>query len=87
MKADFHIHTMFSDGVFSPERIVDTALDVGLEAIAITDHDNVLSYEIAQNYIKENDLKLELVNGVEIKKFFSTVKTQILSFILLLGIL
>ncbi len=42
-KTDLHIHTYFSDGVYSPEKIVDTAIDVGLQAIAITDHDNVFS--------------------------------------------
>ena len=27
MKTDLHIHTYYSDGVFSPEKIVDTAMD------------------------------------------------------------
>ena len=44
VKGDYHIHTHYSDGVFSPEKIVDLALEAGLEAIALTDHDNVLSY-------------------------------------------
>ena len=44
MKSDLHIHTYYSDGVFSPEKIVDTALDVGLDVIALTDHDNAVSY-------------------------------------------
>ena len=61
MKSDFHIHTNFSDGVFSPEKIVDTALDVGLQVIALTDHDNVLSYQVAQDYIKKNNKKLEVL--------------------------
>ena len=39
MKVDLHIHTSYSDGAFSPEKIVDTALDAELGAIAITDHD------------------------------------------------
>jgi len=80
VKADFHIHTMFSDGVFSPERVVDTALDVGLEAFAITDHDNVLSYEIAKKYIKENNLSLELVNGVEINTIYNGYEIHILGY-------
>lgn len=60
MKSDFHIHTNFSDGVFSPEKIVDTALDVGLQVIALTDHDNVLSYQVAQDYIKKITKNLKL---------------------------
>ena len=53
MRTDLHIHTYFSDGVFSPEKIVDTAIDVGLQAIAITDHDNVLAYDVAQKHIQD----------------------------------
>ena len=51
MKTDLHIHTYYSDGVFSPEKIVDTAIDVGLQAIAITVQDNVVAYDVAQKYI------------------------------------
>ena len=67
-KTDLHIHTYFSDGVFSPEKIVDTAVDVGLEAIAITDHDNILAYDIARKYIKDKGLsdKIEIIIGIEI---------------------
>jgi len=47
VKVDLHIHTAYSDGVFTPEKIVETALEEGLECIAITDHDNILSYSPA----------------------------------------
>lgn len=40
-KADLHIHSCFSDGVFSPKEIVKQAKDAGLEIISITDHDSV----------------------------------------------
>uniref|UniRef100_UPI004026E5B3 PHP domain-containing protein n=1 Tax=Candidatus Scatousia sp. TaxID=3085663 RepID=UPI004026E5B3 len=55
MKTDLHIHTYYSDGVFSPEKIVDTAIDVGLQVIALTDHDNVLSYKVAKDYLKKEN--------------------------------
>ena len=58
MKVDLHIHTTYSDGAFSPEKIVDTALESGLEAIAISDHDNVLSYSIAKEYAKDKTLEI-----------------------------
>lgn len=38
MKIDFHLHTYYSDGTMSPEKIVLEAKKQGLEAIAITDH-------------------------------------------------
>ena len=80
MKTDLHIHTYYSDGVFSPEKIVDTALDVGLEAIAITDHDNVLSYDVATNYIKANDLHLEVIRGIEVNTLYKNYEVHILGY-------
>jgi predicted metal-dependent phosphoesterase TrpH len=40
-KVDLHIHTTASDGRFSPEEIVGKAVELGLEVIALTDHDCV----------------------------------------------
>jgi len=37
---DLHMHSYYSDGRHSPEEIVNHAHKIGLEAIAITDHDN-----------------------------------------------
>ena len=81
-KTDLHIHTYFSDGVFSPERIVDTAVDVGLEAIAITDHDNVLAYDVAQNHIKEKGLedKIEIIRGIEVNTLYKNNEVHILGY-------
>ena len=82
MKSDFHIHTNFSDGVFSPEKIVDTALDVGLQVIALTDHDNVLSYQVAQDYVKKNNKKLEVIQGVEVNTLYKNYEVHILGYMM-----
>lgn len=81
-KADFHVHTNYSDGVFSPEKIVDTAIEAGLEAIALTDHDNVLSYDIAQNYLKSinKENELEIIQGVEINTLYKNYEVHILGY-------
>ena len=59
LKCDFHMHTIFSDGIVWPTFRVDEAWEEGLDAIAITDHienqpskkyvggDHNASYEIA----------------------------------------
>ena len=81
-KADFHVHTNYSDGVFTPEKIVDIALDAGLEAVALTDHDNVLSYNVANNYLKsigKND-QLEIIQGVEINTLYKNYEVHILGY-------
>ena len=82
MKSDLHIHTFYSDGVFSPEKIVDTAIDVGLQAIALTDHDNVLSYKVAKDYLKEQNKedKLEIIQGIEVNTLYKNYEVHILGY-------
>jgi len=39
MKIDLHIHTTASDGQLTPSEVVRRASELGMETIAITDHD------------------------------------------------
>jgi hypothetical protein len=82
MKSDLHIHTLYSDGVFSPEKIVDTAIDVGLQVIALTDHDNVLSYPVAKEYLKQTNRedKLEIIRGIEVNTLYKNYEVHILGY-------
>ena len=82
MKSDLHIHTLYSDGVFSPEKIVDTAIDVGLQAIALTDHDNVLSYPVAKDYLKKTNREdnLEIIQGIEVNTLYKNYEVHILGY-------
>lgn len=38
IRADYHVHTTFSDGAFSPREMVEAALARGLDAIGFSDH-------------------------------------------------
>ena len=38
---DLHVHSNKSDGTYSPSELVDYAMQKGLAAIALTDHDTV----------------------------------------------
>lgn len=38
---DLHMHSYFSDGTMAPEELISLGVDAGLEAMALTDHDNV----------------------------------------------
>ena len=82
MKSDLHIHTLYSDGVFSPEKIVDTAIDVGLQVIALTDHDNILSYQVAKDYLKKENKedKLEIIQGIEVNTLYKNYEVHILGY-------
>ena len=80
MKGDYHIHTNYSDGVFSPEKIVDLALEAGLQAIALTDHDNVLSYNVAQDYLKTKEVDFKIIQGIEVNTLYKDYEVHILGY-------
>jgi predicted metal-dependent phosphoesterase TrpH len=61
---DLHSHTTASDGTDSPAELVARAAAVGLEALAITDHDTFTGYEEALPYAKSANLELHC--GIEI---------------------
>ncbi len=64
MKANLHIHSRYSDGTQWPEQIVERAKQIGLELIALTDHDTIAGNE---GFIKECDAHgIGGVMGVEI---------------------
>ena len=78
--ADLHIHTTFSDGIYTPEEIVKQALAVPLSAIAVTDHDNVAGYLATAEYLKNNNIPLKLVPGVEIDTFYGPKDVHVLGY-------
>lgn len=80
MRGDYHIHTYYSDGVFSPEKIVDLALDAGLQVIALTDHDNVLSYNVAQEYLKTKESDFKIIQGIEVNTLYKDYEVHILGY-------
>ena len=80
MKIDLHIHTTYSDGMLSPEQIIDTAVECELDVIALTDHDNVLSYDIASKYAQDKNINLEIISGVEINTIYKGYEVHILGY-------
>ncbi len=76
--ADLHIHTNFSDGTFTPERVVGEAREKGLACIAITDHDEVKGCAPA---IKESEkFNLEVIPGVELTAEIDDCEIHILGY-------
>ncbi|MBN1354567.1 MAG: PHP domain-containing protein [Candidatus Omnitrophica bacterium] len=62
--ADLHVHTIFSDGTFTPQEAVDCAISKELACIAICDHDSIDGIEPSVEYAA--GLDIEIVPGVEI---------------------
>lgn len=76
---DLHTHTTASDGTLTPRELVNLALESGLSAIAVTDHDTVEGVEAA---LEEGlALGLEVIPGVEISVDFIK-ETHILGYLI-----
>lgn len=63
MPSDLHIHTVYSDGTYTPEKIVKVAKKVGLTTIAITDHDTTLGLVEAEAAALKYGV--EVIPGIE----------------------
>ncbi|MES2764486.1 MAG: PHP domain-containing protein [Bacteroidota bacterium] len=61
---DLHTHTLYSDGLLTPQQLLFKAHERGLSAIAITDHDTVDAIEEAERIAP--DYEIEVVPGIEI---------------------
>lgn len=61
---DLHTHTDESDGTFTPAELVRAAVDAGLEALGITDHDTLEGYDAAAPLAR--GAGLDLVCGIEL---------------------
>ncbi|MGI5309296.1 RNase RNM [Rheinheimera sp. WS51] len=77
MKIDLHSHTFCSDGVLSPTELVIRAVDKGVDALAITDHDTVAGLAEAKESISKQQLPLQLINGVEISTSWQNFEIHI----------
>lgn len=62
-RADLHCHSTCSDGSMTPEELIDLALQEGVSALSITDHDTIDAYITAIPYARKKGLILG--SGVE----------------------
>lgn len=60
---DLHVHSTRSDGTYTPTQLVDYAVEKGLKAFALTDHDTVDGIEEALNAAKGKPI--EVIPGIE----------------------
>ncbi len=67
--ADLHNHTKFSDGDYSPEQLVKTAKEEGIQVLGVTDHDTLGGIEDA--LIAGDTAGIEVIPGVEVSIRFN----------------
>ncbi|MBY0528529.1 MAG: PHP domain-containing protein [Gemmataceae bacterium] len=63
-RADLHIHTVHSDGLYTPVEVIDLARRSGLAAVAITDHDTLEG--VAPARAAAVGTTVSVISGVEI---------------------
>lgn len=61
-----HNHTTGSDGRASYKQIIELGIQLGVDIIAITDHDKVKTSLEARNWARRNRFPVEIVTGSEI---------------------
>ena len=61
---DLHVHSSVSDGLLTPRELVRHAKEVGLKAMALTDHDTVAG--VAEALEAGREFGIEVIAGVEI---------------------
>lgn len=76
--ADMHLHTVYSDGIYTPEDIFAKAKASGLAAISITDHDTIDECEECFDLSKKYDI--DYITGVEFSCFEDSVEYHILGY-------
>ena len=75
---DLHIHTNASDGTDAPAEAVEKARTLGLEAIALTDHDTVSG--VAEAVRAGEQLGVEVVPGIEVSSDYRDNNIHVLGY-------
>jgi hypothetical protein len=82
---NFHMHTIYSDGKLQPQELIDQAIDLGLQGLAITDHHSVRGYQAAQQWLEQRQhdhsrLALRLWTGMEINADLLNTEVHVLAY-------
>ena len=76
---DLHVHTNFSDGLLTPEQVVDLALKKNIDGIAITDHDTIKGIKPAIEYSKKVG-NIKIIPGIEFGCIYKNEEVHILGY-------
>lgn len=71
---DLHTHSNISDGTYTPELLVQAALEKGIHTLALTDHDSMDGLHLAEKIAKNQPI--QIISGVEISSQWSRPSTN-----------
>jgi hypothetical protein len=72
LKGDLHCHTLHSDGANSVREIVENAVELGLDFLAVTDHNTTTHHAELENF---PDLPIILIPGEEVTTYWGHANT------------
>jgi len=75
---DLHSHSLASDGTYTPSQVVEYALERGLAALALTDHDTVAGLPEARE--RAAGTALRIIPGIEISTAHLGVEVHVLAY-------
>lgn len=75
---DLHCHSSCSDGTYSPEELIDKALQVNLKGLSLTDHDTIAGLKNFLNYGKKQGI--EVIAGIELSANLNEQPLHILGY-------
>ncbi len=75
---ELHAHTTYSDGILTPQQLVDRAAQAGVKALAITDHDTL--YGWSEAIASAIPHQIEIVPGVELSTVMNGRSLHILGY-------
>jgi predicted metal-dependent phosphoesterase TrpH len=78
MSYDLHLHSVRSDGSFTPRELVRKAINRGLTGIALTDHDSIDGLE--EGILEAGRLGLDFVPGIELSTDYGALEIHILGY-------
>lgn len=67
MPIDLHLHSSESDGTFTPEELVDSAIQNNIDTIALCDHDTISGVRKFLNYAEGKNIRT--IAGIELSAF------------------
>lgn len=67
LPCDIHIHTVFSDGHYTPAQVVQMAHDKAIDVVAITDHDTVDGVQEGRQEAAR--LGMQCLSGIELSAY------------------
>ena len=82
MLVDFHMHSIYSDGVKSPEELLRHALECNLSMMALTDHDEIDGIKALRTAQEQLDPEktIKIINGCEFSADYKDKSIHILGY-------